>query len=85
MHLLESAVDSVADHFWDLSTKVVIESHDAKFFENLFLKDKCITLQGQVITVSNSHEELEQDNTASNHGMTSQPKIRVSSIVGIPN
>ena len=65
MQLLESAVDSVTDHFWDLSTKVVIESHDAKFFENLFLKDMCITLQGQVVTVSNSQEELEQGNTAS--------------------
>ncbi|KAK8950761.1 hypothetical protein KSP39_PZI003380 [Platanthera zijinensis] len=56
---LGSAEDSAADRFLDLSTNTVIESRDAIFFEDKFVKDHGLSVSGSNDMISESIIEPE--------------------------
>ncbi|KAK8915961.1 hypothetical protein KSP39_PZI022303 [Platanthera zijinensis] len=54
---LGCAEDSAADRFLDLSNNIIIESRDAVFFEDKFLKDKNLTIPGMQATITEEEPE----------------------------
>ncbi|XP_061360434.1 uncharacterized protein LOC133304417 [Gastrolobium bilobum] len=55
----KSAEDSAANRFLDLSSNAVIESRDAEFFENKFIKDHGLSVSGSTDMIYESPIESE--------------------------